>query len=165
MVIYKTINLLNGKFYIGQNSTNDPDYLGSGLILSRSIKKYGKINFKKEIIEVCDSKELLNAREIFWIQYYKEKFPKLCMNIQPGGTGGDTWSKHPHRLEFCKKMSNHWKTNNPNKNGLRPEQRRKMIESKTGISIHSTESKIAISIRMSAEWNSGKRDHTKLISR
>lgn len=30
MIIYKTTNTLNGKFYIGQDSNDDPTYLGSG---------------------------------------------------------------------------------------------------------------------------------------
>ena len=42
MIIYKTKNLVNNKIYIGQDKNNNPKYLGSGLILNRSIKKYGK---------------------------------------------------------------------------------------------------------------------------
>jgi hypothetical protein len=42
--IYKTTNLLNGKYYIGMHVTNqiDDGYLGSGKYLNNAIKKYGK---------------------------------------------------------------------------------------------------------------------------
>jgi hypothetical protein len=42
--IYKTTNLLNGNFYVGMHSTSDLNdgYLGSGVRVTRSIKKHGK---------------------------------------------------------------------------------------------------------------------------
>jgi len=39
MIIYKTTNLVNGKVYVGQDSKNNPDYLGSGKIHSDETKK------------------------------------------------------------------------------------------------------------------------------
>jgi len=44
MIIYKTTNLINGKYYIGKDKYNNPSYLGSGFILYQAIKKYGKEN-------------------------------------------------------------------------------------------------------------------------
>ena len=41
MIVYKTTNLINGKIYIGKDMKNNPNYLGSGTILRRAIKKYG----------------------------------------------------------------------------------------------------------------------------
>jgi hypothetical protein len=46
MIVYKTINLIDGKIYIGQDLNNNPDYLGSGIYLKRAIKKHGRNNFK-----------------------------------------------------------------------------------------------------------------------
>lgn len=70
MVIYKTTNLVNGKQYIGRDSHNNPNYLGSGPLLKKAIRKYGKENFKKEILEVCKSEEDLSIREEYWLNYY-----------------------------------------------------------------------------------------------
>jgi group I intron endonuclease len=89
MVIYKTTNLINNKIYIGQDKNNNPNYLGSGKKLKRAVKKYGKNNFLKEVIEVCDSEEMLNEREIFWILYYKSTDRKIGYNISDGSKEGD----------------------------------------------------------------------------
>lgn len=86
--IYKTTNLINGKFYIGMHSTfNIEDgYLGSGKILSYSIKKYGKENFKIEIIEFLANRDLLKEREHELVNESLIKDPQ-CMNIRLGGGG------------------------------------------------------------------------------
>lgn len=70
--IYKTINLTNGKSYIGQHTTNNEydNYLGSGSELNKDIKSIGYKYFIKGIIEYCDNKDELNEREKYWIEYY-----------------------------------------------------------------------------------------------
>ena len=85
MVIYKTTNLINGKIYIGKDSKNNPKYLGSGIIIISAIKKYGKENFKKEILEKCDDFNKLNEREIFWIKECDSTNLKIGYNIRHGG--------------------------------------------------------------------------------
>ncbi len=92
MIIYKTTNSINGKFYIGKDSFNDPTYLGSGVILKRSIKKYGIENFRKEILEYCSSREKLDEREVYWIKELKSTDRNVGYNIAIGGTGGDTYT-------------------------------------------------------------------------
>lgn len=69
--IYKLTNLINGKIYIGKHMTNNMDdhYMGSGHAIKEAVREFGKLNFKKEIIEHC-SKFDLNEREKFWILYY-----------------------------------------------------------------------------------------------
>ena len=51
--IYKTTNLINGKIYVGkrQSSTFDENYYGSGKYFKRALKKYGKSNFSREVLE------------------------------------------------------------------------------------------------------------------
>ena len=92
--IYITTNNINGKKYIGQKKYdacgNWKYYLGSGIILTKSIKKYGKENFSKEIIEECETKEQLNEREKYWISYYNAVDSDDFYNIAFGGDGGRT---------------------------------------------------------------------------
>ena len=92
MYIYKTTNLLNGKIYIGKRvyrKKDDKWYLGSGIYLNRVIKKYGRENFKKEILEWCDNKSHLCQREIYWINQLNSTNPKIGYNLSLGGDGGN----------------------------------------------------------------------------
>lgn len=87
--IYKTTNLINGKYYIGMHSTSNLDdgYIGSGDRIRRSIKKYGKENFKCEIIETLPNRKLLKEREK-QIVNQELLLDKKCMNLVFGGGGG-----------------------------------------------------------------------------
>jgi group I intron endonuclease len=125
MYIYKTTNLITGKVYIGKSSKCfNPKYYGSGKILNRSIKKYGKINFSVELIEECFSLEELNDREIYWISFFMSN----SYNIAVGGTGGDTLTNHPDRDDIYKKIS---KTNSEKMKGhLVSDETRKILSVK-----------------------------------
>lgn len=87
MIIYKTTNLINGKIYIGQDSKNNPKYLGSGIVLNHAIKKYGKDNFKKEILEDCIDKNDMNTKEKYWILELNSRDRNIGYNITKGGDG------------------------------------------------------------------------------
>jgi hypothetical protein len=107
MEIYKITNLINNKIYIGKDTTNNPKYYGSGLLIKRSINKYGIENFSKEILEKVDSDDYdyLSKREKYWIKYYNSTNLEIGYNISPGGDGGDTLSNHPDRKMICEKIS------------------------------------------------------------
>jgi len=110
MIVYKTTNLINGKIYIGQDSKNNPKYLGSGRpYFIRALKKYGKENFKKEILVTCNNKEELNEREIYWIKTLNTTNHDIGYNIALGGggiLGAVAWNKGKHHSEETKqKMS------------------------------------------------------------
>jgi len=88
MIVYRTINRVNGRMYIGMDSRNNPTYLGSGKALKCAINKYGKNNFIKEILEVCSNREELARQEIYWIKHYNAVDSPLYYNIKRGGIGG-----------------------------------------------------------------------------
>jgi hypothetical protein len=96
--IYKTTNIVNSKFYVGMHSTDNlgDGYLGSGTVLARSIRKYGRENFIKEILEYFPDRESLRKREA---EIVNEKFvnDKMCMNVKVGGEKGNFGSSMPNR--------------------------------------------------------------------
>jgi len=81
--IFKTMNIINGKIYIGRTERDDPKYLGSGVYLKFAIKKWGKENFIRETIEINVSSD----RESYWIKEYNSQDPKIGYNIAYGGEG------------------------------------------------------------------------------
>lgn len=135
-IIYKVTNCINNKIYIGKSKTNDPNYFGSGLKILFAMKKYGKNNFKKEILEECPEQDL-NTREQFWIAKYNSTNDKVGYNISKGGDGG----------------SHYWDT-------LTDEQRvihnKKISEGKKGVprkpQTEETKRKIAENQPTSPEW-------------
>jgi hypothetical protein len=97
--IYKTTCLINGKYYIGMHSTNELNdgYIGSGKRLWYSVRKYGKENFKCEILEFLPDRELLAVRERELVNEEILKDSK-CLNLKEGGHGG--FSSNEHKSAF-----------------------------------------------------------------
>lgn len=90
--IYITTNLINGKRYIGQKKFEEginfykwKSYLGSGVLLSKAIEKYGKENFIKDIVALAYSEEELNKMENEWINSYNAIYDDNYYNIAEGG--------------------------------------------------------------------------------
>jgi len=102
MIIYKTTNKKNGKIYVGKDIRNNKNYLGSGVLLKKAIKKYGKENFVKETLETCENEIQLNEREKYWISELKSNI--FGYNLTDGGTGGDTFTKNPNKEEIREKL-------------------------------------------------------------
>jgi group I intron endonuclease len=123
MVIYKTTNQINGKIYIGQDTNNDPSYIGSGKIIKEAIKKYGKSNFTKEILEECETVDLLNEREIYWISVFNSTDREIGYNILNGGLGCKGFKQTEEAIAKMKENSNSEKF----KNIMRSEEVRKKI--------------------------------------
>lgn len=87
MQIYKTTNNINGKFYVGKDTRDNPQYLGSGTLLKAAMKKYGRENFSKEIIDVAETNENLCELEIYWINEFRKTNSNMMYNIRNGGEG------------------------------------------------------------------------------
>lgn len=60
-IVYQITNLINGKIYVGCHVTKNinDSYMGSGIAIVKAIKKYGKENFKKEILAECNNQEMM----------------------------------------------------------------------------------------------------------
>jgi len=89
MLVYLVTNLINGKKYIGIDSIDNPNYFGSGKYIKIAIKKYGRTNFKKEILETCKTREILLSREKYWIEKMDAVNRRDFYNVHEGGQGGD----------------------------------------------------------------------------
>jgi group I intron endonuclease len=135
MIIYKTTNLINGKIYIGKDTKNNPNYIGSGKIIKSAIKKYGKENFIKEILEYCNN-DNIDEREIYWINELESI--KNGYNISTGGQGGDTFLYNTQMNIIRKKMSISAKARIGDKNSMygkfhKESSKEKMRNKKIGI--------------------------------
>lgn len=90
-MVYRITDMTNGKIYVGKHMTEDLDdgYMGSGTYLLNAIRKYGRENFKKEILALCESEQAMNELEASIVT---EDFVsrKDVYNIAVGGHGGNT---------------------------------------------------------------------------
>lgn len=154
-LIYKTTNLITGKYYIGAHETDNlnDNYLGSGSVLKKALKKYGRENFKREILKECNSREEMYSEEQSIIKiHYKED---NCYNVKHGGVGGWDYVNSNGLLVG---------ENNPMK--------RADIKTKCGLSISKTKTKskkykeiALINLEKAIEQNTGKQrpEHSKFM--
>jgi group I intron endonuclease len=106
-IVYLTTNLINNKIYVGKQSTynlND-GYLGSGKYLLRAIKKYGKENFKRDILFYC-----LSETDAYFIENSIVDIHFInrddSYNIKCGGKGGMlgcTWTDEAKQIASINK--------------------------------------------------------------
>jgi group I intron endonuclease len=93
-IVYLTTNLVNGKKYIGSHKDNNPAYLGSGVLLKQAIKKYGKENFKRELLWTGPV-EFKQEMEEYYIDYFGAAVNNLFYNVSEKGTGWVAGRKRP----------------------------------------------------------------------
>lgn len=103
--IYRIINLVNQKYYLGSSKNIQARWKYEHLKLLRNNKheniklqrawnKYGEINFKLEILEYCQENEL-RTKEQHYLNELKPWASNIGYNISAHATGGDTLSNHP----------------------------------------------------------------------
>lgn len=89
--VYQITNLINRKIYIGKHKSEkhpvDNNYYGSGKQITAAILKYGKENFKKEVLYFCSSMVEMSDKEA---EIVTEDFVKRkdTYNMHKGGPGG-----------------------------------------------------------------------------
>ena len=115
--VYKTVNKINQKFYIGVHRTCDPNdkYLGSGKLLKQAIKHYGRDNFIKEVLFVFDNSDQAYQKEaeIVTLDFIRSD---QTYNLTMGGVPTKEWSeerklryKQTHKPNLGKKLSASWR--------------------------------------------------------
>jgi len=85
-LVYKTTNLVNGKYYIGVHSCkcNPCRYLGSGVALKAAIRKYGRDSFKRQVLREFNTREDAFEYEALLV----DSSNPMCYNLSSGGLGG-----------------------------------------------------------------------------
>lgn len=113
--IYITTNLIDGMRYLGQRKFYQGwrTYLGSGILLNKAIKEYGKENFKKDIICFCYSAEELNKTEYSLSVFFNVVKDSNWYNMCYGGGAVSGWTmsdeQRKHISEIKKNMSDEYR--------------------------------------------------------
>ena len=104
-ILYKTTNIINGKYYIGIHTTDDLNdgYLGSGWLFKKALAKYGKESFIREILETFDNREDALLAEMNYVITNQDD--KDSYNLRTGGLGGAIHAESTKKLlsEISKK--------------------------------------------------------------
>lgn len=163
--IYLTIDLKNGKGYVGQHKisnqkTLDPQYIGTGKIIKYILKGNGndKSRFHRQILCFCESREELDDKEKEYIVYFDAIESENFYNFAKGGEGGDTFSnKSDEEKELIRKKQSEIKKGKKKSE----ETRKKMSIAQKGIKM-SEEAKKKSSI--SHKGNKNSKETRKKIS-
>ena len=90
-IVYMTSRVFRGevvKRYIGQHKVRgvvEDGYLGSGNLLLRAVRKYGRDVFTRETLEVCYSAKELFAAEEKWVKAHDAVRNQDFYNLAEGG--------------------------------------------------------------------------------
>jgi group I intron endonuclease len=97
-IIYKVINTINGKVYVGQTIKSlegrrrahiiEANGKRNNFYFHNAIKRYGLKNFNWETIEFCDSKEEMDEMEFHYIKQYNSKDDGYNLTYGGGGMVG-----------------------------------------------------------------------------
>ena len=100
---YRTTNQINWHYYFGIHSTDDLEdgYIGTGTLLKRAIKKYGKQNFVKIIIADYSTRKEASDHEKLAVTMVQVECDE-CYNLKTGGLNEATFK---HTPEARKKIS------------------------------------------------------------
>jgi group I intron endonuclease len=105
-LVYKTTNILNGKYYIGSHATHkrEDGYIGSGVLLKQSIEKHGKENFSVEILRECKTHREMRDYEMTLVP--EAAADRKSYNLANSGHGPSSGERnHSKKPEVRKKIS------------------------------------------------------------
>lgn len=103
--VYKTTNILNGKYYIGKHQTDNPldSYIGSGKAIQNAIRVHGRNAFVKEVLFDFDTEHEMNCKERELITEEIVNDP-MSYNMGVGGEGGPHFKGKKHTEETIAKI-------------------------------------------------------------
>lgn len=131
--IYKIVNNVNGKTYVGQTISSikqrlrqhKHSALTKKTYLYNAMNKYGFENFKIEEIDTANTIEELNNKEIYWIKELNTKYPN-GYNIADGGNGVKGF-KHSQETKELLRIKSTGNSNASGKHNISLESKEKMI--------------------------------------
>lgn len=125
-IVYETTCLVNGIKYIGVHNRDDDGYLGSGNLIKKAIKKYGKKLFKREILFKFPTAEAAYEKENELITEDVVNSPNYY-NLVVGGLGSsltgikntkdfskysnaskERWKQPGYKEKACQSMRDNW---------------------------------------------------------
>ena len=86
--IYVVTNLVNGKKYVGRTRYDNDNYYGSGDLVKKAVRKYGKKNFSKVYVDSTLGSNEANKLEVEWILKEDSLIPN-GYNLLLHGYGGN----------------------------------------------------------------------------
>ena len=100
--VYQITNLINNKKYIGKHSGELDDlYFGSGNSIKEAISKYGKNNFRKDVLYIAKTEEEAYHKEEELIKIFNAVDSEEYYNISPGGEYKNK-KVSPRDRSYCK---------------------------------------------------------------
>ena len=137
--IYKITNKINNRIYIGQSHLTEDvfhsKYWGSGKIIKLAIRKNGKENFTKEILQYCNSQQELDEAEKEWILKLDTLNKEKGYNLAKGGWQVPFFDGAHHteltKIKISQASKKDWLTNPNKQNSL--EALKKVWKKNTGV--------------------------------
>lgn len=131
--VYKVINKINGKYYIGSSKLSpneNKSYYGSGKAINDALKKYGKSNFTKVILAETEGEA--KTLETFILHDINAASDPLSYNMTNNALGS-TFHSNEGRKNISQKLTGR---------KLSPEHRSNISKNKTGVRFENGYSKI-----------------------
>lgn len=114
MIVYKIVNKINKKVYIGQTVQPLQKRIAFHIWhnetpIQKALNKYGKNNFMVMVVDEAGSREVLNEKEQYWIKELNCKAPN-GYNLTDGGEGLYCPSEETRRKIGEKSKGRKWST-------------------------------------------------------